>query len=326
MHPFRAWRILALLVEMVILSSQQFALAEVTVERSDKGAIVKIDGEPFAEYLTRSGHQPAVWPVIGPTGKAMTRSYPVGPTTAGEMIDHPHHRSLWFAHGNVNGHDFWTNHKQSHQDSEIVHREFVSTEGGDTGKIVTRNDWIADGKKICEDERTLVFGEDEYGRYIDFLVTVIAAEGDVTFGDTKEGAFGVRVSTPLTVDSKQGAHVVNSRGQTDGKAWGMFAEWVDDYGPVDGEVVGLAMLSDPKNFRHPTRWHARTYGLLAANPFGERDFPADQSQPKQGAKTIYQGEKLPLHYRVYLHSGNPTQANIDAAYRAFAADSQAPRN
>jgi len=309
-----------------MVGRQQFAMAEVTVERSEKGAVVQVDGKPFAEYLTRSDHQPAVWPIIGPTGKAMTRSYPAGPTLAGETTDHPHHRSIWFSHGNVNGHDFWTNHEQSKQDTEIKHREFVTLSSGETGKIVTRNDWNADGKKVCEDERTLVFGEDEYGRFVDFLVTIIASEGDVTFGETKEGAFGVRVNAPLSVDAKQGAKLVNSRGQGDDKAWGTFAEWVDDYGPVDGEVVGVAMFSDPKNFRHPTRWHARTYGLLAANPFGEGEFPRDTSQPKQGPKTIAKGEKLPLHYRIYLHAGDPTQAKIESAYQAFTATSQPPEN
>ena len=105
-----------------------------TVERSEKGAVVKVDGKPFAEYLTRAGHQPAVWPVIGPTGKAMTRSYPAGPLLDGEMNDHPHHHSIWFTHGDVNGRDFWTKHKQSHQNSEIKHREFVELEGGDDGQ------------------------------------------------------------------------------------------------------------------------------------------------------------------------------------------------
>ena len=193
MQPFRTGRLLALLAGIAIIGGQQFASAEVTVERSEKGAVVKIDGKPFAEYLTRSGHQPAVWPIIGPTGKAMTRSYPVGPTLAGEMTDHPHHHSLWFTHGDVNGKDFWRSNEESHQNNQIEHREFVTTEGGETGKIVTRNDWIAAGKKVCEDERTLVFGEDEHGRYIDFIVTLIASEGDLTFGETKEGAFGVRV-------------------------------------------------------------------------------------------------------------------------------------
>jgi hypothetical protein len=308
-----------LLLAMMLLASRELAAAEVTVERSEKGAVVRVDGKPFAEYLTQSGHQPAVWPIIGPTGKAMTRSYPVGPLLAGETNDHPHHPSLWFAHGNVNGHDFWTNHEQTHQNTEIRHREFAATESGETGKIVTRNDWLNDGVKLLEDERTLVFGEDQFGRYIDVLITLSASEGDVTFGETKEGTFGVRANGPLTVDSKQGAHLVNSRGQEDGAAWGMFADWIDDYGPMDGETLGIAMFSHPSNYRHPTRWHVRTYGLLAANPFGEGDFPKDPSQPKQGPKTLAKGEKLPLRYRVLLHSGDPKEANVQMAYEKFIA-------
>jgi hypothetical protein len=292
--------------------------AEVAVERSERGAVVKIDGELFAEYLTKSGHQPAVWPIIGPTGKPMTRSYPAGPLLPGEMNDHPHHHSLWFTHGDVNHRDFWRTSEESHQNNEIRHREFVSTETlGDTAKIVTRNDWIAEGTKIGEDERTLVFGADGSGRWIDFTVRLKASEGDLTFGETKEGLFGVRVSGPLTVDSKKGAHILNSRGQVDERAWGQFAEWVDDYGPVDGEVVGIAMFSHPENFRHPTRWHARTYGLLAANPFGDAEFGPDSSQPKQGAVTIPKGDELVLRYRVLLHAGDPQEADVAAAYQKF---------
>jgi hypothetical protein len=100
----------------------------------------------------------------------------------------------------------------------------------------------------------------------------------------------------------------------------MFGNWIDDYGPVDGEVVGIAMFSHPDNYRHPTRWHARTYGLLAANPFGEGEFPKDDSQPKQGAKSLAKGEKLPLHYRVLLHSGDPQEAHVQKAYEKFIAE------
>jgi hypothetical protein len=320
MQEIRVGLIVVLVALLASLVGAQSSMAEVTVDRSDRGAVVKIDGQPFAEYLTRAGHQPAVWPVIGPTGQAMTRSYPDGPLLEGEMDDHPHHHSLWFTHGDVNGRDFWTNHDHSHQNTEIQHREFVALEGGDTGKIVTRNDWLDDGKKMLEDERTLVFGEDEFGRYIDFLVTLNASEGDVTFGETKEGSFGIRTNAPLTVDSKKGAHVVNDRGMMDGKAWGMYADWIDDYGPVDGEVVGIAMFNHPDNYQHPTRWHARTYGLLAANPFGEDDFPKDESYPKQGPKTLAKGEKLPLRYRVLLHKGDPQQAKVQQAFDAFKSD------
>ncbi len=309
--------LLVLLTLLVTLILPLRALAEVTVERSEKGAVVTIDGQLFAEYLTRSGHQPAVWPVIGPTGKPMTRSFPAGPLLEGETSDHPHHPSLWFSHGDVNGHDFWTNNEESHQKNEIKHRVFVAIESGQTGRIVTRNDWISDGNLICEDERTLVFGEDEFGRYIDFRVTVMASKGNLAFGETKEGSFGVRTNVPLSVDSKQGAHLINDRGMLDDKAWGMFSNWIDDYGPVHNEVVGIALLSHPDNFRHPTRWHARTYGLLAANPFGESEFPQDHSQPKQAAKTISKGEMLPLRYRVLLHTGDSQEGKVNQAYQAF---------
>ena len=310
-------RLLSLLAAM---SMSQFAsAAEVTIEPSERGAVVKIDGEVFAEYLKKSGHQPAVWPIIGPTGKPLTRSYPAGPLLPDEMDDHPHHHSFWFTHGDVNRVDFWRSKLETHKDNEIVHREFVETASdGEIARIVTRNDWVSDGKKICEDERKLEFGADDSGRWIDFTVRLIASEGDVTLGETKEGSLGIRVNAPLTVDEKQGAHITNSRGQMDDQAWGQFADWVDDYGLVDGEMVGVAIFSHPDNFRHPTRWHARTYGLVAANPFGEGEFSRDDSQPKQGAVTLREGDELVLRYRLFLHKGDPKEADVAGAYQKFA--------
>jgi Family of unknown function (DUF6807) len=316
-------QIVAVLVAAAAVAlSQSQTAAEVTVERSEHGAIVKIDGEQFCEYLTRVGHQPAIWPIIGPTGKPMTRQYPMGILLPGEKDDHLHHVSLWFAHGNVNGLDFWTAREATpvHKDNHIAHQEFVTTTAaGNEAKIVTRNDWISEEKKVCEDERTLRFGGDAQARWIDFSIKLKATEGDVTLGESKEGAFGLRVSGPLTVDAKQGAAIINSRGQRDADAWGMFADWVDDYGPVDGEAVGIALFNHPGNFRNPTRWHARTYGLLAANPFGDAEFPEDSFAPNQGALTIPKSGELALRYRVVFHRGDPDAAGIAEAYKAFAA-------
>jgi hypothetical protein len=122
------------------------------------------------------------------------------------------------------------------------------------------------------------------------------------------------------VDSHQGAHLVNSSGAMDEDAWGKYADWIDDYGPVDGEVVGIALFNHPDNVRHPTRWHARTYGLLAANPFGEREFPPSAEGEKQGAKVIHEGTTLSLRYRVLLHRGDPVKASVSRAYNAFLAE------
>ncbi len=293
--------------------------AEVTAERSERGVVVKVDGQPFAEYLTHSGHQPAVWPIVGPTGKRMTRSYPIGPLLPGESTDHPHHRSLWFTHGKVNGLDFWLEPENSaeHKNNQIVHREFREIQGGDEAKIVAVDDWMTDGKKVCEDERTLRFGADDKVRWIDFTVTVKATDGPVTFGDTKEGAFGMRVPGTMKVDAGLGGQIVNSCGQVNAGAWGMPAAWVDYCGPVDDETVGLAIFSSPQNFRPQCRWHARDYGFVAANPFGQREFR--QEGPPQGAVTIPAGDELTLRYRVVLHAGDPQQAGIAELYRQWAA-------
>ena len=172
------------------LTVAQAAGAEITAERSEKGVVVKIDGELFAEYLTDVNGTPAIWPIIGPGGAPMTRAYPMG-EQPGERTDHPHHRSLWFNHGDVNQLSFW------HRDT-IRHREFVKVESGSPAIIVTRNDWIkADGARVCEDERTIAFGTDGKRRYIDFDITLRAGGEPVKFGDTKEGTFGVRVAETM---------------------------------------------------------------------------------------------------------------------------------
>jgi hypothetical protein len=313
--------------------------AEVTVERSERGAVVKIDGELFTEYLTKAGQSPAMWPIIGPTGRPMTRAYPVGPKQPGETTDHPHHQSLWFTHDQVNGADFWkanvaagshpegsrhgagsTDQREGNSDPHIEHREFteIASEGS-TARIVTQNDWMDGERRVLSDERTVVFGTRENGdRWIDFTITLKASDGDVRFGDTKEGTFAIRVADSMRTEAKLGGRIVNSEGQVDDAAWGLPAQWVDYSGPVNGETVGIAMMSHPTSFRPKTRWHVRGYGLFAANPFGQRDFPQPELA-EQGAVTIPSGEEIMLRYRLLFHRGDGEAAGIAEAFTEFAA-------
>jgi hypothetical protein len=303
----------------VVVAARACPAAELKVAKTDAGAAVTIDGQPFAEYLTKHGHQPVIWPIIGPSGQAMTRQYPLGGRLPGEEDDHPHHRSLWFNHGIVNGLDFWLEPGRRGRNNQIEHREFAEMESnGATARIVTRNDWTSDGQKVCEDVRTIVFGADENERWIDFAVEVTAGEGDLTFGDTKEGAFGIRVPGTMSLTSNNGGKILNSRGQKDAVAWGQKAEWVDYSGPVDGKPAGIAVFDMPDSFRHPTRWHVRDYGLFAANPFGQRDFDANERD--QGAVTVKQGDKLRLHYRVLLHRGDLSADALAAIYQEYAGE------
>jgi hypothetical protein len=287
--------------------------AEVKVEKAGEAVKITVDGKPYAEYLAKHGHQPIVWPIIGPGGQAMTRQFPMGEKLEGEETDHGHHRSLWFTHGIVNGLDFWLEPGKGKPDNQITQRGEAKLSSGATGKIVTQDDWTTDGKKICEDERTLEFGADKNGRWIDVTILVKATEGDVTFGDTKEGAFGMRVPGTMSLKSKKGGKIRNSNGQEDEPAWGQHAEWVDYNGPVDGKQVGIAAFDLPDSFRHPTRWHVRDYGLFAANPFGKKDFKTDD----QGDATIKKGDTMRLHYRVLFYEGAKTPEELTAIYKEY---------
>jgi hypothetical protein len=299
-----------------ILTASATTAAEFKFEKHDQGMRVLLDGELFTDYLTDAGPKPYLWPIIGPTGKPMTRAFPMEKVD-GEKTDHPHQRSFWFTHGDVNGVDFWL---EGDKGGKIIHREFTEMSVGDTARLVSKNDWLApDGKKLCSDERSVTFQSADGKRIIDFDITLHASEGPLTLGDTKEGAFGVRVPTSMDVEQEQGktgGHIVNSAGQRDGDTWGKPAAWVDYHGPVEGETLGIAILNHPESFRFPTHWHVRGYGLYAANPFGLHDFTG--AAPGSGKHELKAGESITLRYRVIFHAGDEEAAQIANAFAEYA--------
>jgi hypothetical protein len=310
LYPVVTWFAL-----IIPLRAAETTAAEITAQKTEHGVTVEIDGHPFTEYLIRSGNKPILWPILGPTGKRMTRDYPMEKKIK-ETMDHVHHRSLWFTHGDVNGIDFWTE-SSSGKTGSVVHRKFTKIASGEEAHIDTEDDWMSPaGKKVCEDRRQLTFATRGDSRIIDFDITIRASEGPVVFGDTKEGTFGFRVPESIRVDSHQGGKIVNSAGQTDLAAWGKPADWVDYHGPVAGETVGIAIFDHPSSFRHPTGWHVRTYGLFAANPFAIEGFAGKAVKP--APYTLPKGEELALRYRVFLHRGDEKEGKVAEAYADYA--------
>lgn len=324
------------LVGATIVSADA-AAAELTLEQRDKdihGIAVLSGGKLFADYVIGNAPKPVVWPIVGPTGKEMTRAYAMK-HVVGEKTDHPHQRSLWFTHGDVNGFDFWAEapgdgsakkdpkpgHPRYTGHGTILHREYKKVAVEDGAAIIsTVNDWLAPNcKKQLEDERTLVFRDLGDVRTIDFNITLKATDGDVLFDETKEGSFGVRVPTEMDVDHKPtGGKIVTSEGKTDKDAWGTRASWVDYSGTVDGEVLGIAVMNHPSSFRYPTRWHVRTYGLFAANPFGAKSF--DPKTEDESGATVKNGDSITLRYRVVLHTGDAESARIAELFKKYAAE------
>jgi hypothetical protein len=309
------------LVPVILVSSFLSASAEVTIKPAGDRLQVSIDGQVFTEYHYTNVLRPFCYPVTGPGQVALTRNFPMK-QVSGEQKDHPHHRSLWFAHGSVNGHDFWS---EQGKFGRIVHRGFLKIESGASlARLKAANDWVtSSGDVLCQDERELVFSSEGSGsnetRRLDFAITLIASQTNLVLGDTKEGTMAIRIAESMRLKGglNQG-HIRNSQGLKDDATWGKPANWCDYYGPVDGQTMGITILDHPENPRHPTWWHVRDYGLFAANPFGKHDFEGLKDQPNAGNLIIKKGEKVTFRYRFVFRKGETDAGTVDAWFREFA--------
>ena len=321
-------RLLPLLAAALLapLAPSLRAAPEAKVTRSDDRVRVELGGQLFTEYLFKGGPRPYFYPVLAADGTQLNRDFPMKKDTAGEELDHPHHRSLWFTHGAVNGVDFWTEGKGK---GTIVNDSVKATAQGSVATIESRNTWIApEGAVYCSDETTVRLSAIPDGRQLDYEVTIKApADKPVVFGDTKEGSMAMRVAqwmTPAHTFQKQKTEtkgtIVNAEGIRDGATWSKKSVWVDYQGPKDGKIYGIAMFDHPKNPRFPTWWHVRDYGLFAANPFGQHDFEKEsKDNPKAGDLTIPAGGSVTFRWRFYFHSGDEKTGKVAEHFQAYAA-------
>ena len=245
---------------------------------------VEIGDQLFTEYYFKGAPRPFLHPILAADGTQLTRDFPMR-ATEGEETDHPHHRSLWFTHGAVNGVDFWT---EGSGKGTIVNDSVEQHADAKVGTIKSTNRWIGpDGKLVCTDETVIQFSSVAEGRFLDYQVTINAlADQPLVLGDTKEGSMAIRLAQWMTMPHNyqkrpvdgQG-HAVNDSGVRDAEAWGKRAAWVDYHAPRNGQIYGVAIFDHPTNPRHPTWWHVRDYGLFAANPFGQHDFEGTKEKP-----------------------------------------------
>jgi hypothetical protein len=278
---------------------------------------VTCDDKLVTRYVFAGAPKPYLYPIHAQTGVPMTRAFPME-RRDGESTDHPHQKSFWFTHGDVNGVDFWT---EGENRGRIVHREFPEIYGGRVGTfITTRNEWRnAQGQVVCTDTREVSIYDMADLRIIDFTVTIYAGEQPVRFGDTKEGTFAIRIPTSMELRRGKGA-ILTAAGKRDKEAWGTRAVWCTYSGDIEGEVYSISVFDHPSNPHHPTYWHVRDYGLFSANPFGWRDF---QNNPNvDGSVTIPANGELRFRYRVFFAKGAIPAERLDALYQVFVANAK----
>lgn len=291
----------------------------VRVERRGKNAEVFLGGQFFTRYETALGpNKPYLYPIQAFGGKHLTRRWPLE-EAPGEEKDHPHHRGLWFTHGEMNGVDFWTEGAKA---GKTVHTNFAELTGGPLqGRIIAEADWVApDGKRVAKDRRTIaVTPLTDNLILLDFAITITAEGGPLHWGDTKEGTFAIRVPESMRADKPGQGTLVNAEGLSGAALWGKKSPWNDYFGPVGGEVLGMAIFDHPENLRYPTTWHSRTYGLFAANPFGLHDFDSTKKTPKSAGDLVTpEGQSVTFRYRLVLHRGDTRAADISGQFAAWA--------
>ena len=296
-------------------------------DEANKKVDVLINKKLFTSYVyDGQTPKPILYPIVTKSGKTVTRGFPFVPR-AHERVDHPHHAGLWLNYGDVNGFDFWNNSyaipaAEKHKYGTIYHQEILESDS-DNGVLKIKAIWRSPlDLDLLEEVTEFKFSEEGDTRIIDRSTTLNALV-DVFFKDNKEGMIGVRVARELELPTDKPAvytdaegnvtevKVLNnegvngnyfaSEGLTGADVWGTRNPWVKLEGTMAAETVSITMIDHKKNVGYPTYWHARGYGLFAANPLGQSIF-------SEGKETLNfkleQGDSTTFKYRILVHSGS----------------------
>lgn len=272
---------------------------------------ITVDGKPFATFHHGAdANKPYLAPLRSASGKVVTRGFPME-TLEGESKDHLHHRGLWFTYDDINGVKFWENDPS--YTKGVIGKVVVKSAELKGNTLTAVNEWRApDGKVLLVETQRITFGGDAKIRTVDFR-TSLAASTDLTLGDTKEGAFAIRLHDNFT--AKKGGKMLDADGRTGMAAiWGKRSNWVDYTADIAGESLGVAIMDHPSNPRHPTYWHARDYGLFALNPFGKKAFDPTQEESQW---KVPAGQKLEFRWGVLIHPGAGAAEQVAAVYKMF---------
>jgi hypothetical protein len=321
----------AQVVGLAVLCATILAGASVTFERTANQIAIKIAGQAFTTYyFDPETAKPYLMPLRTASGLVITRRFPVGnDVSKGDpkaSSFEPHQRPLFFGHGDLDGLDFWQEPIFDRYYSDHGHQAYghmilksVERASSENNAVTLRARFTLNepsNRVIAEETQTFTFRGDTQTRTIDCDFVLYATAGPLDIGDTKEGTFGLRLVPELSAPL---VHMLNSAGAQGEKAiWGKPADWVDYSGVIAGTPVGVAIFDSPTSFRHPTTWHARAYGLFAANPFGRREFTGDAKQ--DGSWSVPEGKSVTFRYRVLIHQGNFGPAQISAAYNRYASE------
>jgi hypothetical protein len=330
--------LLALAVLLPAGGGEAQATGDVSVQ-VDKDRIDFLVGkEVVTSYqIKKDWPRPFLWPLNTIGRLRTTRNYPMTKDTPDEDIDHNHHRSAWFAYGDIvpegmdlkskskgiEGIDFWTENKTTGK--TICVKVDPPKKTADGVSVTTHNEWLSkDNEKVLDETRTLHFYGLGKAYLVVFDIDLEASVYPLKFADTKEGAMAIRIRSDFDVMSDKGkigtGKIQNAEGLVNAPkkelAWGLRSNWCDYSGKADDAVFGVTLMDDPANPRRAF-WHARNYGLMAANPFAgpKSGFPA--AKTAKDLIHLAKGEHLRLRYGILVHSGDAVDGHVEEQFQRF---------
>lgn len=320
----------------------------ITLTHETGQVVVKMGGKLFTRYIHEPGlmagcKKPVLFPILTAKGTPITRGFPVAPRP-GERVDHPHHVGMWLNYGDVNGHDFWNNSDNIGPEHKgpfgtIRHTGTPRIKQGKTrAQLTVTADWLdKNGKPMLKETTVFTFSGDSVLRIIDRATTLAALNKDVSLKDNKEGLMAIRVARQLEHPSQKPEIFTDASGKatavpvmdntgvtgryrssegTEGEAvWGKRAKWMNLTGEINGEAISVAILDHPRNAGYPAYWHARGYGLYAANPLGAKAFTEGKEELNFN---IPAGKSATFRYRTVVASKKLTDAELQKLSADFA--------
>lgn len=326
--------------------AQKNAGVQLKADEANKKVDVIIDGKPFTSYFYPGEtvlKKAVLYPIRSPKGTLLTRGWPLDPRP-GERVDHPHHVGLWLNYEDVNGYDYWNNSltppSKTGKYGTIRHTGITAMKSGKSrGELAVTADWVeanGTGPTVLREATTYYFSGSGNERVID-RITTLTALTDVTFKDVKDGMIALRVARQLEhpsdkpelftdasgVETKvpklDNTGIVGQYRSSEGiegeKVWSTRGRWMNLTGAINGEDVSIALIDHPRNTGYPTYWHARGYGLFAANPLGQKVFTNGRQELNL---KLAKGQSVTFRYRIVVASGTLTDAQLNSQADAFA--------
>jgi len=331
-----------------VLKNENSLKNEITLvdNKNDQKVDVLVDGELFTSYLYTNKlsvlKKTTLYPIISANGQTITRGFPIDPRPS-ERTDHPHHIGAWFNYGDVNGLDYWNNsdaipEKDQDKMGTIRHEKIIDLKNGyKKAELSVSANWLKpDGNVLLKEKTKFIFYAEDGKRMIDRIVTLTALDEPVLFKDNKEGMIAIRTARelehpsekPVTLSDANGnktdvpvldntgvsGHYLSSEGIEGTDVWGKRAKWVALSGTINNKDITVVIMDQPKNVGYPTYWHARGYGLFAANPLGQKIFSDDKEELNF---SLEPKAEVTFIYRIEVLDGKQNKNTLEKEYNNF---------